>query len=109
MGTKFETFAVGIFELSKISSRTNNDMSGDNSETPSAEANNATTFDEFVETLTQFDVEGKGTVKAAELRHILTVLGNPLSEDEVDQVFAGQINSDGQINIVQFVRHVLEA
>jgi Ca2+-binding EF-hand superfamily protein len=35
--------------------------------------------------------------------------GNPLTEDEVDQVFAGQVNSDGQINIMQFVRHVLEA
>lgn len=49
-------------------------MSAENSDSPPPEPSNAN-FDDFVETLTQFDVDGKGTVKAAELRHILTVLG----------------------------------
>jgi Ca2+-binding EF-hand superfamily protein len=49
-------------------------MSSYNPDSPPAEPSNAN-FDEFVETLAQFDVDGKGTVKAAELRHILTALG----------------------------------
>jgi Ca2+-binding EF-hand superfamily protein len=32
-------------------------------------------FDDLVETLSQFDIDGKGMVQAAELRHILTALG----------------------------------
>lgn len=54
-------------------------MSGDSFESPPSEPSNAN-FDDFVETLTQFDAEGKGTVKAAELRHILTALGKFLGE-----------------------------
>lgn len=32
-------------------------------------------YDELYETLSQFDVDGKGMVQAAELRHILVSLG----------------------------------
>lgn len=46
-----------------------------------------------------FDRDGNGTVSAAELRHVLTNLGEKLSDEEVDEMIAeANINSDGQIS-----------
>lgn len=57
-------------------------MSGDNTAMmEQTQATSNTSFNELVETLQQFDTEGKGTVHAAELRNILTVLGAFLSDD----------------------------
>ncbi|CAD5215442.1 unnamed protein product [Bursaphelenchus okinawaensis] len=66
-------------------------------------------FEEFVEGLSHFDMEGTGTIKVAELRHLLTTLGERLSDEEVDQLIAGQGDPNGHINIADFVRTVLQA
>lgn len=42
-------------------------------------------FDDFVETLSQFDSDGKGMIQSAELRHILTSLGKVFFDWEFEQ------------------------
>lgn len=65
-------------------------------------------FEEFVEGLSHFDLEGNGMIKVAELRHLLTTLGERLTDEEVNQLIAGQ-GEQGQINIADFVQHILQA
>ncbi|ETN78771.1 EF hand [Necator americanus] len=64
---------------------------------------------EFVEGLSHFDKEGNGLINVAELRHLLTTLGERLSDEEVDQLLAGHNDSHGNVNIADFVRNVMNS
>ena len=45
-----------------------------------------------------FDKDGNGYISASELRHVLTNLGEKLSEEEVDEMMKeADIDEDGQI------------
>ena len=45
-----------------------------------------------------FDADGTGRVSAAELREVLTSLGEKLTEDEVEELFSeGEIDEQGMI------------
>ena len=63
--------------------------------------------DEFIEGLSHFDKDGNGVINVAELRHLLTTLGERLSDEEVDQLLVGQEDSHGNVNIGDFVRNVM--
>ncbi|VDN03995.1 unnamed protein product [Thelazia callipaeda] len=67
------------------------------------------TLEEFVEGLSHFDKEGNGMINIAELRHLLTTLGERLSDEEVDQLLAGHDDSHGNVNISDFVRAIMHA
>ncbi|EPB76202.1 EF hand [Ancylostoma ceylanicum] len=67
------------------------------------------TVEEFVEGLSHFDKEGNGLINVAELRHLLTTLGERLSDEEVDQLLAGHNDSHGNVNIADFVRNVMNS
>lgn len=53
--------------------------------------------DEFVEGFRVFDKEANGLVSAAELRHLLTQLGERLRKEEVDLLLAGMEDGQGQV------------
>uniref|UniRef100_A0A2P2HZ24 Myosin-2 essential light chain-like n=1 Tax=Hirondellea gigas TaxID=1518452 RepID=A0A2P2HZ24_9CRUS len=65
------------------------------------------TADDFIEGLRHFDKDGNGYISSAELRHLLTHLGEKLSDDEVEQLLAGQEDCQGNVNYEEFVRQVL--
>ncbi|CAI4226620.1 unnamed protein product [Auanema sp. JU1783] len=67
------------------------------------------TPEEFVEGLAHFDKEGNGLINVAELRHLLTTLGERLTDEEVDQLLAGHNDSRGNINISDFIRTVMNS
>eukprot|EP00761_Pharyngomonas_kirbyi_P014043 gb/GECH01014073.1/.p1 GENE.gb/GECH01014073.1/~~gb/GECH01014073.1/.p1 ORF type:complete len:150 (+),score=52.36 gb/GECH01014073.1/:1-450(+) len=64
--------------------------------------------EEIVEAFRAFDKDGNGYISAAELRHIMTTMGDKLSEDEVDEMIReADVAGDGQINYEQFVKSMV--
>lgn len=53
--------------------------------------------EEFIEGFKVFDKESNGLISAAELRHLLTQLGERLTEKEVDILLAGMEDGQGQV------------
>lgn len=62
--------------------------------------------EDFAEGFKMFDKEQNGFITSAELRHILTCLGDRLTDEEVDQLLQGQEDASGNINYEEFVRVV---
>ena len=61
--------------------------------------------EEIKEAFKVFDKDGNGFISAAELRHIMTNLGEKLSDEEVDEMIReADIDGDGQINYEEFVK-----
>ena len=55
--------------------------------------------DEIREAFRVFDKDGNGYVSAAELRHVMTNVGEKLTDEEVDEMIKeADIDRDGQVN-----------
>ncbi|KAJ2809662.1 hypothetical protein FBU31_008158, partial [Coemansia sp. 'formosensis'] len=61
--------------------------------------------EELKEAFRVFDKDGNGLISAAELRHVLTNLGERLTEEEVgEMIHEADVNGDGQIDYDEFVK-----
>ena len=63
---------------------------------------------DIVEAFKVFDKDGNGFISAAELRHVMTNLGEKLTDEECDEMIReADIDGDGQINYEEFVKMML--
>jgi myosin light chain 6 len=63
--------------------------------------------DDFVDSLKMFDIDGSGMINEGELRHLLTSLGEKMTDEEVDILIQGLEDKQGQIDCEQFIGNVL--
>ncbi|KAG1342689.1 putative Calmodulin [Cocos nucifera] len=64
--------------------------------------------EELKEAFKVFDKDQNGFISAAELRHVMTNLGEKLTDEEVDEMIReADIDGDGQVNYEEFVRMML--
>ncbi|MBA0806514.1 hypothetical protein Gohar_005965 [Gossypium harknessii] len=61
--------------------------------------------EELKEAFKVFDKDQNGFISAAELRHVMTNLGEILTDEEVDEmIHEADTDGDGQVNYEEFVR-----
>ena len=66
------------------------------------------TDEEVINAFRVFDKEGTGVIAANELKHIMTTLGDKLTDEEVDEMIReADINGDGWIYYEDFVRTMM--
>lgn len=53
-----------------------------------------------------FDRSSNGTISSAELRQLLTNLGDRLTDEEVDLLLSGHEDNSGQINYEDLVQSI---
>lgn len=64
--------------------------------------------EEIREAFRVFDKDGNGFISAAELRHVMTNLGEKLTDEEVDEMIReADIDGDGQVNYEGKSNHAL--
>eukprot|EP00058_Branchiostoma_floridae_P007764 XP_002593252.1 hypothetical protein BRAFLDRAFT_124868 [Branchiostoma floridae] len=64
---------------------------------------------ELREAFKVFDKDGNGFISAAELRHVMTNLGEKLTDEEVDEMIReADVDGDGQVNYEEFVTMMTE-
>eukprot|EP00057_Strongylocentrotus_purpuratus_P031498 XP_784808.2 PREDICTED: neo-calmodulin [Strongylocentrotus purpuratus] len=65
--------------------------------------------EEFRDAFRVFDKDDTGTLSAAELRHVMTSLGEKLTDTEVDEMIReADVGSDGRINYEEFVQMIAQ-
>ena len=64
--------------------------------------------EELKEAFKVFDKDGNGFISAAELRHVMTNLGEKLTDEEVDEMIReADVDGDGQVNYEEFVKMMM--
>ena len=66
------------------------------------------TEEELLEAFKVFDRDGNGLISGNELQHVMTSLGENISQDEVEEMIKeADLDGDGYINYEEFVRMIL--
>merc|ERR1711869_189451 len=66
------------------------------------------TEEELREAFKVFDRDNNGFISASELRHVMTNLGEKLTDEEVDEMIReADIDGDGQVNYQEFVKMLM--
>ncbi|KAK3796060.1 hypothetical protein RRG08_013365 [Elysia crispata] len=68
------------------------------------------TFRDFEEAFKSFDREGQGFISAAEMRHLLTAMGERLEDEEVDEIIKHTditIDLEGNVKYNDFINKVI--
>eukprot|EP01115_Flamella_aegyptia_P003945 TRINITY_DN17565_c1_g2_i1.p1 TRINITY_DN17565_c1_g2~~TRINITY_DN17565_c1_g2_i1.p1 ORF type:complete len:147 (+),score=36.58 TRINITY_DN17565_c1_g2_i1:21-461(+) len=74
----------------------------------SAKSTDGESEESVVESFEVFDKDGKGYISAAELRHILTNLGDKLPDEQVNQMLSEALASDdGNLDYKAFVQMMI--
>ena len=64
--------------------------------------------EELTEAFKVFDRDGNGFISDAELRHVTTILGEKLTDEEVDEIIReADVEGDDQINDEEFVKMMM--
>lgn len=64
--------------------------------------------EELIEAFKVFDRDGGGYISIGELRHVMTNLGEKLTDEELDEMTReSDVDGDGQINYEEFVRMMM--
>jgi len=69
------------------------------------------TFADFMEAFKTFDREGQGYVSSAEVRQVLSAMGDKLTDGEIDEILQStdtQEDLDGNIKFEDFIKKVLD-
>lgn len=62
---------------------------------------------EFIDGLRVFDKDGSGFMSAADLRHVLTAIGEKMTDKQVDQLLSNiEMDKEGNVNYEELVRAV---
>lgn len=64
-------------------------------------------IESFQEAFRIFDRDSNGNVSVAEIRHLLTSLGETLNSSDVDHLVAGLEDENGNLNYEEFVKGVM--
>lgn len=63
---------------------------------------------EVIEAFRVFDKEGNGLISASELKHVLTTLGEKLTDSEVEEVIKeADVDGNGHINYQNYVKMMM--
>lgn len=68
---------------------------------------NIGTLAAFMEAWKCFDHEGNGFVDNAEMRHVLTTLGDAMTDEDMDEILAGKEDAEGRINYEEFSKFIM--
>lgn len=67
--------------------------------------NDADISAQITEAFHVFDEDGSGAISAVELKHVMTNLGEKLTDKEIDDIFCeGDVDGDGQIDYDEFMK-----
>ena len=69
----------------------------------------SSTANDFHEGFKVFDKDGNGRISSIELKHILTKLGERLSEDEADTILNSLEDSDGMVKFDDMIKTIMSS
>ena len=72
-----------------------------------AKSGNVGSIAGFMEAWKCFDHEGNGFVDNAEMRHVLTTMGDILTDEDMDELLEGKEDSEGRVNYEEFSKYIM--